>query len=58
MFFVLFQLIIAADDFQEALKTTKPSLHQTDIDQYAWMYVFVILLFFSAIIVGDPTNAF
>ncbi|XP_015379787.1 PREDICTED: peroxisome biogenesis factor 1 isoform X2 [Diuraphis noxia] len=29
------QLSITNDDFQEALKSTKPSLHQSDIDRYA-----------------------
>ncbi|XP_025196709.1 peroxisome biogenesis factor 1 [Melanaphis sacchari] len=29
------QITITNDDFQDALKTTKPSLHQSDIDRYA-----------------------
>lgn len=31
------ELTISADDFQEAIKITKPSLHQTDIDRYTQM---------------------
>ncbi|XP_027844705.2 peroxisome biogenesis factor 1 [Aphis gossypii] len=32
------QLTITNDDFQDALKTTKPSLHQSDIDRYAQIH--------------------